>query len=1106
MLQRRRPRSERPYYTFRDGASLHIHWSTTGCKWGNCLICDYGRSANTSQLDNVRQAFAVEVFPFEESTEVLLLGSLGSVLDEGEFPLDAFGELLHQIAKTNVSTVIFETSCISITEERMRSIRCALPDKEVFVELGFESSSDAIRRLCIGKQSSSADYAQACSVAHSFGVKTIANIVLGAPFLTRDEQFSDALRSVDWAFSHGFDEVALFPINIKPYSLVRLLYERGLYEPVLLSDLFLLLDEVASVSLSRVSLAWWGNRDMGYSFPTVGPLEGCPGLYGLCGDYMAVRDDGVRNACVKHALELMADFGVKDKGNICASPNEDTLLARMQVALDVIEAAFPDERLVWVSPRESDMDGSASLYSASSTVYGSGVMGNDSYSRNVRCRVNHNCVTDDLIKGLADAQLGFAEKAPDSRFMFYNPYWAYGGDGRILSRAICMNSFELLEQFCNKLSFREFARGFVKIPECDCIPARKCSKENLSSRFPDWDVLVVQKGISSGGLESYLWRRGDDFDESRFVGLDEELLVSRYYEKNVPVNVHAVIYDEQVVILPPSVQIIDSSTGLLLYMGCDYVSYRDLSECWRDAVLNQALKLCEGIRSSGYRGVLGLDAMVAEGEVVFLEMNARFQASSHALSRALVDAGLPSLQHMQIDAFYRETPSFDYQRAENLSVPFSSLAYSSTGSVEDDAWAEHVLSVARCAQDIEVFDDGLDESVPRERDAYMFSLLFNKRVSSVISDELVNIAQNVYYSRGYAFPSCFEDESDLMALKIALLNQGAVVSPIAASRLAKTGKLREGVNSSIDVKVLGITVNVPLAAPYQEFTPFTIDCDSAGNLGLYRLGGFIGDVECFFEDPFEQDLINGRVPLQSICLLALDRVRVQHADGCDFACAGNRCAFCDFPDMRQGFDFDDIVDAVNRYIDSDLSFAHFMIGGGTDTSKLAVRRIADLARHIASRSGKPIYVMTTPIGNRDDLIALHDAGVTEIGFNIELVDDDAARRIMPAKGMIPRSEYYAALSEAVSIWGRSGAVRSALVVGIEPIECTLAGVERLSSLGVAPILSVFRPLRDTRMSDTIPPDNAWLMELYKRASEICVHSGIELGPSCRECRNNVLAI
>lgn len=1099
-----RPRSDSSYYTHCSGRSLHIHFTTRGCGYARCFACDYGTGRGGPTRKAIETAFEDVVLPCGDAIEVLLVGSLGSVLDEGELPDELLDVLIQQLARTNVGTVIFETSCDSVITNKVERIKGALGDKDVLFELGLESFDDDVRRICFGKSAPLERYSKACDVIHACGAKTVANVLLGAPFLSVAERIGDARRSIMRAFEFGFDEVVLFPVNVKPYTLVRALYERNIYDPVSLSELFAVLAGLSDESLALISLAWWGNRSSSYSFPTVAPKDESGALTDLCEEFMSTRDATARFATVRAALESHPDI---EELQLSEVPDASSMVERAKRAVAILESPFGEGELAWVGPRESDMDGASGLYRASSTVYGSGAGGNDSYCLHAGGRVNHNRVTAEQIGCMAEAQRRFVGKMPELRFMFYNPYWAYGGNDEVLSRATCMNSFELLEVFCNKLSFREFARRYVRIPECASVPARECTESELSDRYPEWGSFVIQRGISSGGLESYVWFQGDALDRSGFANLDEDMLVSRYYAQNVPVNVHAVVYETAIVILPGSVQIIDSSTGLLLYAGCDYVSFNDLSDRARNRVAEDARRLCEGVRAAGYRGILGLDAMVVDGEVIFLEMNARFQASSHALSRALVAAGFPSLHQMHAEAFFRDSPSFNQRDAERLIVPFSSIAYSSTGDVFADAWAEHVLEVAREHPEVEVFEDGLDLEAPRESDAYLFSLVFDSRVSSVVADKFVNVAQNVFQPKGYRFPESFESEADRLSLKIALLNQGAAVTEKAREAIVERGTLRPGVNSAIDLRLLSFAVNVPMDAPFREFSPFAIDVISGdGRFGVYYLGGLIGEAELFMEDPLESGLSSRGIPMRSMCLLALDRLRVQHHDGCDYACAGARCAFCDFPTVRSGFDSEDILEVVDRYIDSDLEFRHFLIGGGTSSSEGAAAEIARIAGHIRDRSSKPVYVMTIPIPDVDKLVALKDAGVTEVAFNIEVLDEATALALMPAKGAIPRGDYLDALEKAVGVWGRGGAVRSAIVVGLEPMDVTLECVKELCERGVSPILSVFRPMRGTPMENVLPPGNDWLAELHLRASRICDEHGVKLGPSCRDCKNNVLAL
>jgi|GEM_PF-6757604 len=159
-----------------------------------------------------------------------------------------------------------------------------------------------------------------------------------------------------------------------------------------------------------------------------------------------------------------------------------------------------------------------------------------------------------------------------------------------------------------------------------------------------------------------------------------------------------------------------------------------------------------------------------------------------------------------------------------------------------------------------------------------------------------------------------------------------------------------------------------------------------------------------------------------------------------------------------------------------------------------------------------IYLMCVPPEDLDDLERLKANGVTEISFNLETYSRTVARKIMPGKSGISRSTYIAALTRAVRIWEKpselqnKGNVRSALILGLEDVNSTQEGVRVLTSLGVSPILSIFRPVKGTELEWIMPLSSPELYEIYGQASRTCRDAGLRLGPSCIYCQNNTLAI
>ena len=55
------------------------------------------------------------------------------------------------------------------------------------------------------------------------------------------------------------------------------------------------------------------------------------------------------------------------------------------------------------------------------------------------------------------------------------------------------------------------------------------------------------------------------------------------------------------------------------------------------------------------------------------------------------------------------------------------------------------------------------------------------------------------------------------------------------------------------------------------------------------------------------------------------------------------------------------------------------------------------------------------------------------------------------------------------------------------------------------MISPFRPMENTALSDFVPPTIDYILDIYDSAKKICEKYDIKLGPKCKFCRNNTLA-
>lgn len=246
---------------------FQINFESIGCRnsyQGKCIMCDYGRGRNISK-EELHSAFKYAISNIKGNPEVLLVNTYGSILDEFEFSEENFIELLNEINKLTFRIIIFETFYKTITQEKIDLIKEYIDNKTIYFEIGIESFNDNYRKFCLNKEIDNKELFEVINMVKQNGFFITGNLLVGIPFLTTKEQINDAIESINIAFENNIDEVTLFPINIKKYTLLYELYENGLYKSISLWMLIEILNNIKEEYLDKISFAWFGNRDMIYS-------------------------------------------------------------------------------------------------------------------------------------------------------------------------------------------------------------------------------------------------------------------------------------------------------------------------------------------------------------------------------------------------------------------------------------------------------------------------------------------------------------------------------------------------------------------------------------------------------------------------------------------------------------------------------------------------------------------------------------------------------------------------------------------------------------------------------------------------------------------------
>lgn len=167
-------------------------------------------------------------------------------------------------------------------------------------------------------------------------------------------------------------------------------------------------------------------------------------------------------------------------------------------------------------------------------------------------------------------------------------------------------------------------------------------EEQLSTRtLADAGPLVLRRSRTSGG-EGFL--RVDSLGElmEHWPKLDEAFVsVAPFLDGGIPVNVGATVWRDGVTVQHPSVQLIGVPslvTREFGYCGNDYGTMRDLDVDVVQQIDSSTRKVADWLRGKGYLGTFGIDFLVHEGRPLFMEINARFQGSTHASCRLSAEA------------------------------------------------------------------------------------------------------------------------------------------------------------------------------------------------------------------------------------------------------------------------------------------------------------------------------------------------------------------------------------------------------------------------------------------------------------------------------------
>jgi len=160
-----------------------------------------------------------------------------------------------------------------------------------------------------------------------------------------------------------------------------------------------------------------------------------------------------------------------------------------------------------------------------------------------------------------------------------------------------------------------------------------------------------------------------------------------------------------------------------------------------------------------------------------------------------------------------------------------------------------------------------------------------------------------------------------------------------------------------------------------------------------------------------------------------------------------------------------------------------------------LRQSEPFVKAVRERVGGFIGVQAMPVPRRmfQEYDALIDAGTDHFSFCYEFEDPEVFARICPGKAeTLGQAGFFEAMEYTSKKLGR-GRVSGEIIAGLEPIEATKRGIDRIVAAGAFPTVCIFRPTVDSELENAPPPDPEAMKDVFAHLYEACRDAGLPVG-------------
>lgn len=375
---------------------------------------------------------------------------------------------------------------------------------------------------------------------------------------------------------------------------------------------------------------------------------------------------------------------------------------------------------VWIGNRESEIL-TYNIFDESITFYGSNKLNNSSFARLNRVPSNYG---DEFKLFVIEKVQNIITKYTDVEFHFYNPRFAHKIIRTIPSLSeyfVNINTYETLKWITSKTFVREWMSNSIAVPPYALLSKKECNIRNLQSIFGKYDNFIIQKDISGGGEGTFLFNVNSETEINSIMSDYGLFLVSPYLSPKISICCHMLIDDFKSYVFPFGIQQSKIINNKLIYKGTNYFDGISIKDNLLDSAREMAIMVGNNLRNINYRGICGLDFIIYDNTIYFIEVNARYLGSSFLINRALKEQELPSLFELNSMCFKSQMPS---NLLDHYKVKYASNTEKSEGILEKEV-IKDIIKRQTFIHGNKIYYDGLENTEHIENNTYLFRELFS---------------------------------------------------------------------------------------------------------------------------------------------------------------------------------------------------------------------------------------------------------------------------------------------------------------------------------------------------------------------------------------------